>query len=63
MPTELWDRTYGINVRDTYLTTKHFLKSVESSQRQLEKELDIVSIMMIGSEREPLIEFVMLFSH
>ncbi|KAF3047288.1 hypothetical protein E8E11_007135 [Didymella keratinophila] len=50
MPTELWDRTYAINVRGTYLTIKHFLKSVESSQTRIGKELDNVSIIVTGSE-------------
>ncbi|KAH6639754.1 polysaccharide deacetylase family protein-like protein [Boeremia exigua] len=50
MPTELWDRTYAFNVRGTYLTIKHFLKQVESSQTRVGKELDNVSIIVTGSE-------------
>lgn len=50
MPTELWDRTYAVNVRGTYLTIKHFLKSVKSSQTRIGKELDNVSIVITGSE-------------
>lgn len=50
MPTELWDRTYAVNVRGTYLTIKHFLKSVESSQARIGHELDNVSIIVTGSE-------------
>lgn len=50
IPTELWDRTYAVNVRGTYLTIKHFLKSVESSQTSIGKELDNVSIIVTGSE-------------
>lgn len=50
MPTELWDRTYAVNVRGTYLTIKHFLKSVEASQIHAGKELDNVSIVVTGSE-------------
>lgn len=50
MPTEVWDRTYAVNVRGTYLTIKHFLKSIESSQRQVGEELDNVSIIVTGSE-------------
>ncbi|KAF9693639.1 hypothetical protein EKO04_008512 [Ascochyta lentis] len=50
MPTELWDRTYAVNVRGTYLTIKHFLKSVESCQTRTGKELDNVSIVVTGSE-------------
>ena len=50
MPTELWDRTYAVNVRGTYLTIKKFLKSVESSQTRIGKDLDNVSIVVTGSE-------------
>jgi NAD(P)-dependent dehydrogenase (short-subunit alcohol dehydrogenase family) len=46
MPTELWDRTYAVNVRGTYLTIKHFLKSVESAQKSSEKELPNVSVIV-----------------
>lgn len=50
MPTELWDRTYAINVRGTYLTIKHFLKSVEAAQNHSGRDLDNVSIVVTGSE-------------
>ncbi|KAH7085130.1 polysaccharide deacetylase family protein-like protein [Paraphoma chrysanthemicola] len=50
MPTELWDRTYAVNVRGTYLTIKHFLKSVELAQKETEKELPNVSVIVTGSE-------------
>jgi NAD(P)-dependent dehydrogenase (short-subunit alcohol dehydrogenase family) len=50
MPTELWDRTYATNVRGTYLTIKHFLKIVESSQKEIGKELANVSVVVTGSE-------------
>lgn len=50
MPTELWDRTYAVNVRGTYLTIKHFLRSVKSSQAHTGNELDNVSIVVTGSE-------------
>jgi NAD(P)-dependent dehydrogenase (short-subunit alcohol dehydrogenase family) len=50
MPTELWDRTYATNVRGTYLTIKHFLKTVESSQKEIGKELANVSVVVTGSE-------------
>lgn len=50
MPTELWDRTYAVNTRGTYLTIKHFLKSVESNQKQMGKELENISIVVTGSE-------------
>ncbi|KAJ4994241.1 hypothetical protein SVAN01_00070 [Stagonosporopsis vannaccii] len=50
MPTELWDRTYAVNVRGTYLTIKHFLKSVEASQNEVGRELENVSVVVTGSE-------------
>jgi len=50
MPTELWDRTYAVNVRGTYLTIKHFLKSVEAAQTSSGSELANVSVIVTGSE-------------
>ncbi|KAJ4365219.1 hypothetical protein N0V83_008837 [Neocucurbitaria cava] len=50
MPTTLWDRTYAINVRGTFLTIKHFLKSVEKVQADSGKEIDNVSVIVTGSE-------------
>lgn len=50
MPTELWDRTYAVNVRGTYLTIKHFLRSVDLSQTGMGKEMDNISIVVTGSE-------------
>ncbi|KAI4630546.1 hypothetical protein J4E80_001484 [Alternaria sp. BMP 0032] len=50
MPSELWDRTYAINVRGTYLTIKHFLKSIEKSQSDTGKEVENVSVVVTGSE-------------
>lgn len=50
MPSNLWDRTYTVNVRGTFLTIKHFLKSVEKSQIGSGKEVDNVSVVVTGSE-------------
>ena len=50
MPTELWDRTYAVNVRGTFLTIKHFLKNVQNVQTGSGQELDNVSIIVTGSE-------------
>ena len=50
MPTTLWDRTYAVNVRGTFLTIKHFLKSVERAQSDAGKEIDNVSVIVTGSE-------------
>jgi NAD(P)-dependent dehydrogenase (short-subunit alcohol dehydrogenase family) len=50
MPTELWDRTYTTNVRGTYLTIKHFLRSVDMVQKEIGKEMVNVSVVVTGSE-------------
>lgn len=50
MPAELWDRTYAVNVRGTFLTIKHFLKAAETAQRESGKELENLSIVVTGSE-------------
>jgi NAD(P)-dependent dehydrogenase (short-subunit alcohol dehydrogenase family) len=50
MPSELWDRTYAVNVRGTYLTIKHFLKSVDTAQKESGAELSNVSVVVTGSE-------------
>lgn len=50
MPAELWDRTYAINVRGTYLTIKHFLRSVDMAQQHTGQELSNVSVVVTGSE-------------
>jgi NAD(P)-dependent dehydrogenase (short-subunit alcohol dehydrogenase family) len=50
MPSDVWDKTYAVNVRGTYLTIKHFLKSVDSAQKETRKELPNVSIIVTGSE-------------
>ncbi|OAK95771.1 NAD(P)-binding protein [Phaeosphaeriaceae sp. SRC1lsM3a] len=50
MPTELWDRTYATNVRGTYLTIKHFLRSVDVAQKDAGHELSNVSVIVTGSE-------------
>ncbi|KAF2200490.1 polysaccharide deacetylase family protein-like protein [Delitschia confertaspora ATCC 74209] len=51
MPAELWDKTYDVNVRGTFLTIKHFLKSVEEWQkRDLGREVQNVAVVVTGSE-------------
>jgi NAD(P)-dependent dehydrogenase (short-subunit alcohol dehydrogenase family) len=50
MPSELWDQTYAVNVRGTYLTIKHFLKSVDLAQKKSRAELSNVSVVVTGSE-------------
>ncbi|KAF5704902.1 glucose 1-dehydrogenase [Fusarium mundagurra] len=48
--TEKWDAVYSVNVRGTFLTIKHFLRSVKQAQEALGKELDNVAIVITGSE-------------
>ena len=47
MPTELWDKTYAVNVRGTFLTIKHFLKSAEISQ-ELGTEPPNLAVVVTG---------------
>ncbi|EGU89418.1 hypothetical protein FOXB_00042 [Fusarium oxysporum f. sp. conglutinans Fo5176] len=48
--TERWDAVYSVNVRGTFLTIKHFLRSVKQAQEVSGKELDNVAIVVTGSE-------------
>ncbi|KAF4422207.1 glucose 1-dehydrogenase [Fusarium acutatum] len=48
--TERWDAVYSVNVRGTFLTIKHFLRSVKRAQEASGKELDNVAIVVTGSE-------------
>ncbi|CAE7193437.1 hypothetical protein HRS9139_08922 [Pyrenophora teres f. teres] len=50
MPSSLWDRTYAVNVRGTFLTIKHFLKSIETAQLATGEEVKNVSVVVTGSE-------------
>ncbi|KAH9881655.1 hypothetical protein IAQ61_000382 [Plenodomus lingam] len=50
MPSALWERTYTVNVRGTFLTIKHFLKSIEQVQSSSGAEVQNVSIVVTGSE-------------
>lgn len=50
MPLPLWEKTYNINVRGTFLTIKHFLQSVEKVQKDAGKELENVAVIITGSE-------------
>lgn len=51
MPLSLWEKTYAINVRGTFLTIKHFLQSVEKAQSEGGgKELENVAVVVTGSE-------------
>jgi NAD(P)-dependent dehydrogenase (short-subunit alcohol dehydrogenase family) len=50
METARWDQTYAVNVRGTFLTIKHFLRSIKQDQESTGKELKNVSIVITGSE-------------
>jgi NAD(P)-dependent dehydrogenase (short-subunit alcohol dehydrogenase family) len=50
MPSSVWDRTYAVNVRGTFLTIKHFLKSVEKWQIERGQQVKNVSVVVTGSE-------------
>lgn len=45
-----WDNVNAVNVRGTFLTIKHFLLTVRDTQRQLDRELPNVSVIVTGSE-------------
>ena len=49
-PLELWEKTYAVNIRGTFLTIKHFLQSAELSQKDSGKELENLAIVVTGSE-------------
>ncbi|PYH45814.1 SDR family oxidoreductase/polysaccharide deacetylase family protein [Aspergillus saccharolyticus JOP 1030-1] len=50
LPLELWEKTYRVNVRGTFLTIKHFLRSAQQTQQALGRELDNLAIVVTGSE-------------
>lgn len=50
IPLELWEKTYSINIRGTFLTIKHFLQSVEDFQTSTGKEIENLAIVVTGSE-------------
>ncbi|KAL8710534.1 MAG: hypothetical protein Q9220_004967 [cf. Caloplaca sp. 1 TL-2023] len=49
-PLSLWESTYRVNVRGTFLTIKHFLRSANSYQQQTGTELPNLAIVVTGSE-------------
>lgn len=51
LPADVWDKNYRTNVRGTFLTIKHFLRTAKSAQEnQGGKELDNMAIVITGSE-------------
>lgn len=56
MPLDTWERAYQVNLRGTFLATKHFLRAARASQETLGKELDNLAIVVVGSEKGKLIQ-------
>ncbi|KAL1963657.1 hypothetical protein VTN77DRAFT_7978 [Rasamsonia byssochlamydoides] len=51
MPLDLWEKTYRTNIRGTFLTIKHFLRSARAAQEaQGGAELENLAIVVTGSE-------------
>ena len=50
IPLDLWQKTYDTNIRGTFLTIKHFLRSARISQQESSHELDNLAIVVTGSE-------------
>ncbi|CZS96359.1 related to polysaccharide deacetylase family protein [Rhynchosporium graminicola] len=51
LPLELWEKTYNTNIRGTFLTVKHFLRSAEETQKSAGgNEIENLSIVVTGSE-------------
>ncbi|TAQ89363.1 hypothetical protein B7494_g2334 [Chlorociboria aeruginascens] len=50
IPVELWESTYNDNIRNTFLTIKHFLLSAEETQAFIGQEIENLAIVVTGSE-------------
>lgn len=50
MNLDVWERVSAVNLRGTFLTIKHFLKSVKTWQDKESKEIDNLAIVVTGSE-------------
>jgi len=50
LPLETWEKVYGVNVRGTFLTIKHFLLSTKSHQDVAGAELENLAIVVTGGE-------------
>ncbi|KAI9035732.1 SDR family oxidoreductase/polysaccharide deacetylase family protein [Aspergillus affinis] len=50
LPLNTWEQTYHVNVRGTFLTIKHFLRTAQTTQQALGTELDNLAIVVTGSE-------------
>lgn len=49
MPLDVWEKTYQVNVRGTFLTIKHFLRAARTAQQSLGKELENLAIVMMDT--------------
>lgn len=51
MPLDLWEKSYRTNIRGTFLTVKHFLRSAKAAQEvRGGQELENLAIVVTGSE-------------
>lgn len=50
MPLDVWEETFQINARETFLTIKHFLRAARAAQQSRGKELDNLAIVVTGTE-------------
>jgi NAD(P)-dependent dehydrogenase (short-subunit alcohol dehydrogenase family) len=51
IPLDIWEKTYNINIRGTFLTIKHFLQSAKEAQSAAgNAELENLAIVVTGSE-------------
>lgn len=50
LPVETWENVYRVNVRGTFLTTKHFLLAAKEWQEANGRELENLAIVVTGSE-------------
>lgn len=47
---DIWENTYGTNVRGTFLTVKHFLRAAKQAQEAKGHELENLAIIVTGSD-------------
>lgn len=51
IPLDIWEKTYNINIRGTFLTIKHFLQGAKEAQSAAgNAELENLAIVVTGSE-------------
>lgn len=52
IPLDIWEENYRVNVRGAFLTIKHFLLSARAAQQSLGRDLENLSIVVVGSRQE-----------